>query len=50
MGEIKFDLAMKNINFSVSFMLRLLFTIIELLPILRLSCKNLCQFGIVQHV
>ena len=34
-GEIKFDLTLKKIKFSVSFML--LFTIIMLLPTLRLS-------------
>ena len=35
MSEIKFDLTLKKIKFSVSFML--LFAIIELLPIFRLS-------------
>ena len=35
MSEIKFDLTVKKIKFSVSFML--LFTIIKLLPTLRLS-------------
>ena len=35
MNEIKFDLTLKNIKFSVSFML--LFAIIKLLPTLRLS-------------
>ena len=34
MNEIKFDLALKKIKFSVSFML--LFAIIKLLPTLRL--------------
>ena len=35
MNEIKFDLTLKKIKFSVSFML--LFAIIKLLPTLRLS-------------
>ena len=35
MSEIKFDLTLKKIKFSVSFML--LFAIIKLLPTLRLS-------------
>ena len=38
MSEIKFDLTLKKIKFSVSFML--LFTIIKLLPTLRLSCQK----------
>ena len=39
MNEIKFDLTLKKIKFSVSFML--LFAIIKLLPTLRLSSENL---------
>ena len=39
MIEIKFDLTLKKIKFSVSFML--LFAIIKLLPTLRLSSENL---------
>ena len=48
MNEIKFDLTLKKIKFSVSFML--LFAIIKLLPTLRLSSENLfflffCHFA-----
>ena len=39
MNEIKFDLTLKKIKFSVSFML--LFAIIKLLPTLRLLSENL---------
>ena len=39
MNEIKFDLTLKKIKFSVSFML--LFAIINLLPTLQLSSENL---------
>ena len=39
MNEIKFDLTLKKIKFSVSVML--LFAIIKLLPTLRLSSENL---------
>ena len=39
MNEIKFDLTLKKIKFSVSFML--LFAMIKLLPTLRLSSENL---------
>ena len=39
MNEIKFDLTLKKIKFSVSFML--LFAIIKLLPTLRHSSENL---------
>ena len=39
MDEIKFDLTLKKIKFSVSFML--LFAIIKLLPTLRLWSENL---------
>ena len=39
MNEIKFDLTLKKIKFSVSFML--LFAIIKLLPTLPLSSENL---------
>ena len=42
MNEIKFDLTLKKIKFSVSFML--LFAIIKLLPTLRLSSENLTFF------
>ena len=43
MSEIKFDLTLKKIKLSVSFML--LFTIIKLLPALRLSRQktNFCS-------
>ena len=48
MNEIKFDLTLKKIKVSVSFML--LFAIIKLLPTLRLSSENLtflffCHFA-----
>ena len=48
MNEIEFDLTLKKIKFSVSFML--LFAIIKLLPTLRLSSENLtflffCHFA-----
>ena len=48
MNEIKFDLTLEKIKFSVSFML--LFAIIKLLPTLRLSSENLtflffCHFA-----
>ena len=48
MNEIKFDLTLKKIKFSVSFML--LFAIIKLLPTLRFSSENLtflffCHFA-----
>ena len=39
MNEIKFDLTLKKIKFSVSFMF--LFAIIKLLPTLRLLSENL---------
>ena len=42
MNEIKFDLTLKKIKFSVSFML--LFAIIKLLPTLQLSSENLIFF------
>ena len=56
MNEIKFDLTLKKIKFSVSFML--LFAIIKLLPTLRLSSENLTflffafshQFSLDQRV
>ena len=56
MSEIKFDLTLKKITFSVSFML--LFTLIKLLPALRLSSGQKTnfflaishQFGLVQRV
>ena len=56
MNEIKFDLTLKKIKFSVSFML--LFAIIKLLPTLRLSSENLIflffaishQFSLDQRV
>ena len=55
MSEIKFDLTVKKFKFSVSFML--LFTIIKLLPTLRLYVRELTffptisrQFGLVQCV
>ena len=47
MSEIKFDLRLKKIKFSVSFML--LFAIIKLLPTLRLSRQKtnffFCHFA-----
>ena len=53
MSEIKFDLTLQNINISFMF----LFTIVKLLPILRLSSWKsifflaiLRQFGLVQRV
>ena len=56
MNEIKFDLTLKKIKFSVSFML--LFAIIKLLPTFRLSSENLTflffaishQFSLDQRV
>ena len=56
MNEIKFDLTLKKIKFSVSFML--LFAIIKLLPTLRHSSENLTflffaishQFSLYQRV
>ena len=56
MNEIKFDLTLKKIKFSVSFML--LFAIIKLLPTLPLSSENLTflffaishQFSLDQRV
>ena len=55
MSEIKFDLTVKKSKFSVSFML--LFTIIKLLPTLRLARQKTNffptisrQFGLVQCV
>ena len=56
MNEIKFDLTLKKIKFSVSFML--LFAIIKLLTTLRLSSENLTvlffaishQFSLDQRV
>ena len=55
MSEIKFDLTLKKIKLSVSFML--LCTIIKLLPALRLSHRKTNfflaisrQFILVQHV
>ena len=56
MNEIKSDLTLKKIKFSVSFML--LFAIIKLLPTLRLSSENLTflffailhQFSLDQRV
>ena len=56
MNEIKFDLTLKKIKFSVSFML--LFAIIKLLPTLRLMSENLTflflaishQFSLDQRV
>ena len=56
MNKIKFDLTLKKIKFSVSFML--LFAIIKLLPTLRLSSENLTflffaishQFSLNQRV
>ena len=48
MNEIKFDLTLKKIKFSVSFML--LFAIIKLLPTLRLSSENLTfHFFAISH-
>ena len=56
MNEMKFDLTLKRIKFSVSFML--LFAIIKLLPTLRLLSENLIflffaishQFSLDQRV
>ena len=47
MNEIKFDLTLKKIKFSVSFML--LFAIIKLLPTLRLSSENLTFLFFLCH-
>ena len=47
MNEIKFDLTLKKIKFSVSFML--LFAIIKLLPTLRLSSENLTFLFAISH-